>query len=910
MNFEVGQRWLSEAEPELGLGIIFELGHKSLKVSFPAKQEFRVYGMKSAPLKRVLFHEGEEISSEEGTTLTVENISWEEGLASYHGQNKVIKETELSFEKSLNRPRERLISGLVDSSRSHQLRQMALDYRSKLFSFHARGLMGARLSLIEHQIYVAHEIAARECPRVLLSDEVGLGKTIEACLIIQYLLLRERAKRVLIIVPNSLTYQWFVELLRRFNLSFSIVNQETPLERGENPFENQDLVITSMGLLKGSKKAFEMIESTQWDLLVVDEAHQIKTTREEKSHDYEMIEKLSGQIPGLVLLTATPEQLGKYSHFSRLKLLDPQRFCDYDSYCMDEKKYRDIALLIDKNEGSEPFSKNDLELWNELFKDESSLVDPTKPLSEDCLGTLIDSHGTGRVFIRNMRSRIDRDKKLFPKRNLCVFPLESGNEGDLSDKKDQWLVNFLNEKKGEKVLLICQSKKKILFLEEFLKTEIFNIKVAVFHSDLTLLSRDRQAAYFADPEGAQILLCTEIGSEGRNFQFAQDLVLYDLPVSPDLLEQRIGRLDRIGQKGDIFIHVPYLKNTYEEGVFNWLHQGLGAFEKPLKLTYSFFNSVKEKLFSFLDKYPNGKGDFGVFLEGVKKKKEVMEKEIDEGRDKLIELNSFNEKKGKDIVLDILKFQRNNDLKSFMEEVFHNFGVDFEDLDDRGDDYFIKPGSNMFVPHFPELPNDGLRVTFSRERALEREEITFLTWDHAMVVGILELILGGEIGNVSMRIRKKRKKEAIYLECHFWLECMAPKKLDAERFFPPTSFRTLVDLKGQDLAEKWSSSFIEENTDELRGDIIQKAIPILRKNIPSLISLSEEKAKPMVKNYISEKTKEMNVFCDSEISRLEHMKARNLSVRDEEILAHKQLKNTLEKSFNESKMRLDSVRVIF
>ncbi|MEC7183697.1 MAG: helicase-related protein, partial [Bdellovibrionota bacterium] len=370
---------------------------------------------------------------------------------------------------------------------------------------------------------------------------------------------------------------------------------------------------------------------------------------------------------------------------------------------MDEKKYRDIALLIDKNEGSEPFSKNDLELWNELFKDESSLVDPTKPLSEDCLRTLIDSHGTGRVFIRNMRSRIDRDKKLFPKRNLCVFPLESGKEGDLSDKKDQWLVNFLNEKKGEKVLLICQSKKKILFLEEFLKTEIFNIKVAVFHSDLTLLSRDRQAAYFADPEGAQILLCTEIGSEGRNFQFAQDLVLYDLPVSPDLLEQRIGRLDRIGQKGDIFIHVPYLKNTYEEGVFNWLHQGLGAFEKPLKLTYSFFNSVKEKLFSFLDKYPNGKGDFGVFLEGVKKKKEVMEKEIDEGRDKLIELNSFNEKKGKDIVLDILKFQRNNDLKSFMEEVFHNFGVDFEDLDDRGEDYFIKPGSNMFVPHFPELP---------------------------------------------------------------------------------------------------------------------------------------------------------------------------------------------------------------
>ncbi len=910
MNFEVGQRWLSEAEPELGLGIIFELGHKSLKVNFPAKQEVRVYGMKSAPLKRVLFHEGEEVSSSEGITLTVENISWDDGLASYHGQDKVIKETELSFDKSLNRPKERLLSGLVDSARSHQLRQLALDYKNKLFSFHARGLMGARLSLIEHQIYVAHEIAARECPRVLLSDEVGLGKTIEACLIIQYLLLRERAKRVLIIVPNSLTYQWFVELLRRFNLSFSIVNQETPLERGENPFENKDLVITSMGLLKGSKKAWEMVESVHWDLMVVDEAHQIKTSKEEKSHDYEMIEKLSSQIPGLVLLTATPEQLGKYSHFSRLKLLDPQRFCDYESYCIDEKKYRDIALLIDKNEGNGTFSEDDLNLWNHLFSDEKVPVDPKKPLSEDHLRTLIDSHGTGRVFIRNMRSRIDREKKLFPKRNLCVYPLKGGSEEELSDKKDQWLVNFLNEKKGEKVLLICQSKKKILFLEEFLKSEIFNIKVAVFHSDLTLLSRDRQAAYFADPEGAQILLCTEIGSEGRNFQFAQDLVLYDLPVSPDLLEQRIGRLDRIGQKGDIFIHVPYLENTQEEGVFNWLHLGLGAFEKPLKMTYSFFNSLKDKLFSLLDHYPKDKESFRAFLEEVKVRKGVMEKEIDEGRDKLIELNSFNEEKGKRIVSDILKFEVDNDLKSFMEEVFHNFGVDFEDLDERGDDYFIKPSSNMFVPHFPELPSEGLRITFSRERALEREEITFLTWDHPMVVGILDLILGGEAGNVSMRIRKKRKKEAIYLECHFWLEVMAPTKLDAERFFQPTSFRTLVDLKGQDLADKWSSSFIEENTDELSGDLVQRAVPILRKSIPSLISLSEEKVKPMIESYISLKTKEMTLICDSEISRLEHMKARSLSVRDEEILAHKNLKSILEESFSEAKMRLDSVRVIF
>ena len=83
--------------------------------------------------------------------------------------------------------------------------------------------------------------------------------------------------------------------------------------------------------------------------------------------------------------------------------------------------------------------------------------------------------------------------------------------------------------------------------EKLLKERIASLNIGVFHSGLSFVARDRQAAYFSDPAGAQILLCTEIGSEGRNFEFAHHLVLFDLPLYPDLLEQRIGRLDRIGQ---------------------------------------------------------------------------------------------------------------------------------------------------------------------------------------------------------------------------------------------------------------------------------------------------------------------------------------------------------------------------
>ena len=105
------------------------------------------------------------------------------------------------------------------------------------------------------------------------------------------------------------------------------------------------------------------------------------------------------------------------------------------------------------------------------------------------------------------------------------------------------------------------------------------MKLALFHEGLTLMQRDRNAAFFAEADGARVLLCSEIGSEGRNFQFAHRLALFDLPANPELLEQRIGRLDRIGQSATIQIFVPYLRGTESEVLARWYHEGLNAFEK-------------------------------------------------------------------------------------------------------------------------------------------------------------------------------------------------------------------------------------------------------------------------------------------------------------------------------------------
>ncbi len=146
------------------------------------------------------------------------------------------------------------------------------------------------------------------------------------------------------------------------------------------------------------------------------------------------------------------------------------------------------------------------------------------------------------------------------------------------DPRVEWLLNYLVANRGEKVLVICAQAATALQLEQVLR-EREAIRAAVFHEGLSLIERDRAAAYFASEEdGAQVLLCSEIGSEGRNFQFACQLVMFDLPFNPDLLEQRIGRLDRIGQNREIQIMVPYLEDTAQAILVRWYHEGLDAFE--------------------------------------------------------------------------------------------------------------------------------------------------------------------------------------------------------------------------------------------------------------------------------------------------------------------------------------------
>jgi ATP-dependent helicase HepA len=273
--FKEGQRWISETEPELGLGILESVSRHQIRVLFPASSEARLYAPANAPIKRVEFRAGDSIQSQQGESIVIEEVRTEEGIITYVGGGVEVVEMHLADTISFSKPEDRLIGGQIDQSAAFSLRYESIARLAQAKQSGVAGFVGGRIDLIPHQLYIAAEVANRYMPRVLLADEVGLGKTIEACLILHRLHLTGRAERILIVLPESLVHQWFIELMRRFNLWFTLIDAEhceavTAVDVDANPFNEKQLVICSIKTLLEHPRWAACALDTKWDMLVVD----------------------------------------------------------------------------------------------------------------------------------------------------------------------------------------------------------------------------------------------------------------------------------------------------------------------------------------------------------------------------------------------------------------------------------------------------------------------------------------------------------------------------------------------------------------------------------------------------------------------------------------------------------------
>ena len=208
-DFVPGQRWICASELHMGLGTVLAVEPRTVTIVFLASGETRIYAKQSAPLHRVVFASGDRVRSHDGRTLTIASVSEHAGLVTYsgrdeHGNPAELQEGQLDNFLQLNRPGDRLFSGQIDPDKWFELRYQTLQKRNLLAHSDLYGLIGCRTSLIPHQLYIAHEVANRYAPRVLLADEVGLGKTIEAGLAFRSLYLSGLTRRIIICPPAGL----------------------------------------------------------------------------------------------------------------------------------------------------------------------------------------------------------------------------------------------------------------------------------------------------------------------------------------------------------------------------------------------------------------------------------------------------------------------------------------------------------------------------------------------------------------------------------------------------------------------------------------------------------------------------------------------------------------------------------
>ncbi len=907
-----GQRWMSHSEPELGLGLVLELVANRVTILFLACNERRVYALDNAPLTRVRFLVGDSVETDDGLSGEVIHISEKAGLLSYQlltvtGEKVWIDEVMLNHHLQFNKPQERLLMGQAEIGRCFSLRYATWQHLCRLRKSSVAGLLGARVTLIPHQLYIAHELAQRSCVRVMLADEVGLGKTIEAGLILQSRLHLGLSSRILIIVPESLLHQWLIEMLRRFNLRFSLLDKERcDAMAADNPFLSEQLVLCSINFFEQFELRREQALQAGWDIVVIDEAHHLHWDKEAPSVGYQFVEQLSSVVVGLILLSATPEQLGKESHFAQLRLLDADRFYDFDVFLAEEEQFAPIAALADKVVAGSILDEDNKNLLAQLI-DQDLYIRYLQQESEDftavqslILDQLVDRHGTGRILFRNSRHVVQG----FPERKFHAYPLSS--LGDDEQSYLHWLVAKIKSFAGEQVLLICQHAETVCRLHKSLRNQ-FAIHAAMFHEGMSLIERDRAAAYFSDADAqVSILLCSEIGSEGRNFQFVHHLILLELPKNPDLLQQRIGRLDRIGQKHIIQIHVPYIEGSQQHSLCRWYAEGLHLFQANSNAANEVYRLQREQMQLCLNSQQQGLDDL------VKKTKELkyqIEAKMHQSRDLLLELNSCRHEAAEKLIAGILSVSQPQVLWEYMEKVFDYFGVESEYHSQNC--AILQAGQMQHINQFPFVPDDGVMVTVARDIALAREDMQYLTWEHPMVVAAMDLVLSGNVGHAAWSVvRHEHLSSGRYaLECLFLVECSAPASLQLSRFLPVTPLRVLIDQEGVNLTELILHHDLQEVMHPFNQEQVSAFIVSQNKQVNALLALAETQVSSKMETLIDTAKAQMLETATSEIKRLQALRLVNPSIKAEEIEQRKEQASVASVYIESAKLRLDAVRFI-
>ncbi len=442
-----------------------------------------------------------------------------------------------------------------------------------------------------HQIETAQKVINEMHGRAILADEVGLGKTIEAGIIIKEYLVRGLAKKILILVPSSLIIQWTRELNQKFDIP-------AVAQKKEYMWNTYDILVSSIDTAKRSPHR-DIILQNHYDLLIIDEAHKLKN---KKTKNYEFVNQIKKKY--ILLLTATPIQNDMIEIFNLINLLKPGQLGDYQNY---QKRY-----MKDKRtaKNSEILQEEIKEVLIRNKRADSSIEFTERyvePIPIELTSAEKELYSNVTNFVKDRYRSLNAN----PKAALSLITLQR----EVCSSKDATfitLVNMFKKSSGDlalkdKILELVQIAKKVSIHSKAIKSleliKKINDKVIIFTeyraTQEYLLQFFRDNGLIAVPyrggfnrgkkdwmrelfsRKAQILVATEAGGEGINLQFANQVINYDLPWNPMRVEQRIGRVHRLGQTRDVYIYNFTTIGTIEEYIFKLLHQKIKLFENVI-----------------------------------------------------------------------------------------------------------------------------------------------------------------------------------------------------------------------------------------------------------------------------------------------------------------------------------------
>lgn len=446
-----------------------------------------------------------------------------------------------------------------------------------------------------YQIETVKRVLRHFRGRVLLADEVGLGKTIEAGILLKEYLMRGLVEQVLILTPPSLVSQWREELEEKFSLEF--ITTEGGAYRG-NPqrfWKDHPRIIASLNVAK-SPSHLEILGSISYDLVIIDEAHHLKNRA---TRNYQLANSLKSKF--IFLLTATPVQNDLMELYQLVTLLRPGTFKTPSAFRrqfmtrgdpfspQNRERLRELlgevmirntrgladvrlprryaSTLIVEPEGGE----------RDLYQAIGSVVKEhygeEKGLDRFTANTLLMEAGSSPYAVKATLERLLSRRSVPGKLGLPLRHCQALAESLPPPRKAQKLVEVLKSQ-GDKKIVFTHFQESLRFLASLFEKE--GIPFSLYHGSMNSLEKDEAVRRFRAE--VPVLLSTESGGEGRNLQFCNTMINFDLPWNPLQIEQRIGRIHRIGQRREVFIFNLANRYSLEEHILSVLDAKLNLFE--------------------------------------------------------------------------------------------------------------------------------------------------------------------------------------------------------------------------------------------------------------------------------------------------------------------------------------------